>query len=307
MTSTAVSRAFASNASITGLADVKARMADIEGQKSRGLTKYPDISRMIDEGVYETYTSSVSQLNQIDATSVTNSLVKSKLGVQQGIATQLQAMAIDFRSKVMEYDGSTAQINIADMATQALRQIALTLNAHDGNSYLFAGSSANIAPIEDVDKFVKAAMSKDGNINANYTKVVKEDRFIRIDFSREINIGIDAANPAFQQLIAAFKMVKDLQAGDLANKEKVINTFDKAFDLFEELKVSIGTNQNILDEADKSLLERRQLLTETTENLFKSNLADLLVEGKEAEKDLNSIYHEISLKGKQSLLDWVSR
>ena len=305
MSGPVLTKIFGSSPQIEAMSVVKAKIRE-NSEERASLTKFSSVESLRKKGLYNEYCNIMGTLHQIDAIEITNTKLGSKLATLNGIVENLRSVAVEIRQHAMESSAMTSGVDIRELAEKNLKIVALTLNATSasGVGYEFGGAYTNIAPVEDVDAFVRDSNIVDGKVTANYTKVIPADTVSRIDLTRTLEVGIDATNPAFQKLIGALHILRGCSPSN--SKDEAIKLLDESVKELDGLVVTIGFNERILDDAKGSLNSAKMNAVTDFENNFKSDIPALLAESTELDTQLQSALSALA-KGISgpSLLDFL--
>ena len=297
-----LSKIMTSNPKIEVMQRIKDAQTITQRQQVTGVM-YATTSELQKDGLLSRYTDTVAKADSLKNLAISNQLVKSRIGFQTGLITQMKDKITQLKSQVIEYSAATPDINVPTFATMNLRQVALTLNSSPFGSYEFGGMSSDIPPVEDVEAFITTTnIDADGNLTSNYTKLIKDDSTNLIDENREIKVSIDAAHPAFQNMIGALH--KMIALTPTADKTEVLAMLEEAFNLFQDMEVYITFNDKILDDADASNEFMQEEIASVFDQ-FRSDISDLVSQSQEQNQQLQVSMYALSLANRTSLLDFI--
>lgn len=271
----AIQAAFTKNLYADTINTVRDDMAKHTVKQARSM-HYADVASMRKAGVFSDYVGITQKLDMVDALEVSNTGVARRLAAQASAVKSLRGIAVSFKAELMQYNIATARVGVKDAALSALRQVAMLLNQQGADGYEFGGASNNVPPIADVDNFVNQKNIVASKATRNYTNLVSSDVVSQIDLNRTIEARIDAANPAFQKIIAGFHMAASLENPD--GVPDVAAMLDEGIKALERLTIDIAFKDKILDDANNSLSESKISISEELEVKFKPQIPDLVAE-----------------------------
>lgn len=134
-----------------------------------------------------------------------NSLISSSLGAEERAINSLQDVLTKFQSDYISAENTT--ISKKDICDQALKKIQDIINFPQDGKYIFGGANAHEIPISG-DLRITSNLDQDKNFLNNYTDAVPNKTNVMISQGHNIQIGIDASNPAFASLIGVINKIK---------------------------------------------------------------------------------------------------
>jgi flagellar hook-associated protein 3 FlgL len=172
--------------------------------------------------------------------------------------------AIDFKKSLTLENSPNSNVNdLTSQANTALDLIRGALNSRDGAIYVFAGSKTNEEPVEDLKQ---TSNYVDGKATANYYN--GDDFKASVDVSRSLNVeyGVAASDPAFQNLIASLNLSKEYEKSG-SGLEEAGKLLESAIDDLITLRAKMGNNTKVL--------EQNANIQSKAETTFKQKLAEV--------------------------------
>ena len=267
--------------------------------------RYDNISDLRRLGIYNEYCSTLAQLNEAEQIIIQNQRYKSLTDSQTVILENLRERASEARATIMESNIATTNIKIDQFAEEGLRHLGYQMNERDSSGYIFGGQTKDRAPIEDVEKFANTSNIFQGKATANYTNLVASEDKVKIGFSHELMIDIDADQSAFQKMTAAFHMMKNIDNAPQNEKDKAANMFDDAINEINDLIVLIGYRQKILDDAEDSVSSSKLVLSKRSQDLFQKTTPEMIAESEEHQNMLKTaIFGLVQSRKAAKLVDY---
>ncbi len=287
----------------TQVQEVKGRMANVSRQQNTG-AQYDRVTSMQGEGIYFPYENLVSTREKLEAFDSSNTIVERRLGFQHTFITKMQDFVTKIRGQLIQFDAATENVDIPGFAELQLRQVGLILNDNTFGYYEFGGASSDNAPIADIEKFIAASNVKsDGTADASYTRVIPDQSRTKIDLQRDVAVSIDASDPAFQHLIGALHLIKNLPAGG-EGKDKALKMLETSWEKFSEMQVRVGFNERILADAKASVAYAKGENSIALQ-AYNSRVEDLVLANQENQRSLQAIFYSMRLANSVSLIDFL--
>jgi flagellar hook-associated protein 3 FlgL len=219
-----------------------------------------DASRRVSGGqTYDSFVALGVQINRVQDLENTingaaryrdnNTVAITRLNTMDGSVAQMEEIASDIRSALASENSSSANtVNLTELARSALEKVESALNARQAGRSLFAGSKTDHDAVGDLKTIRNEA---DGVANADY---YNGDAFlvsIQASDTQNVEYGITAADPAFQDLIAAMHKAIDLDAsGDHADALEASGFIESAILGLADVRTRINNDRIALEEAN---------------------------------------------------------
>ena len=164
-------------------------------------------------------------------------------------------------------------INKDDFANIKMSEIEDFLNVRVNGRYLFAGSKADTKPVQPGNLDTAPTFDASNNSAAEPSFYYQGDDTTlkaRIDEGVEIKYGATAADPGFEKLIRAVRILKSIDVGDayhIAKYQDALDLVISAEERFQAMELNIGLNIQQLDTTHTKLDHTRNFLSGITTDI----------------------------------------
>jgi flagellar hook-associated protein 3 FlgL len=219
-----------------------------------------------------------SQMGNINDSLISNSLIVDRLSMMDQAFSELIELMTLTKSQLITRRSSIGSVmNFSQIAKSSLSAVKYILNTEFEGRYLFSGSRTTTMPVGDIENITNVINQAP---TANYYN--GDDTVLSANITSTINInyGIKANDPAFQNLIACLNTVLvGEKTGDDAEFGTALEYLDKAYDQVIELRSQNGnfasTVLNVNNQYTNTLLYTKQTLARLTDTDLPSATASL--------------------------------
>ncbi|WP_343559794.1 flagellin [Kiloniella sp. b19] len=148
-----------------------------------------------------------------------------------------------------------AEVGFDSVAKSYQAEVVALLNGQQEGRYLFSGNQTDTLPVDVTDPAYTPQAGLPGTFTADtdYFQADSSQLSIRIDESTELQYGIAANEPAFEQLLRAISYME--YAG--ANQDKSVLTqsfslIQSSLDGLSDLRSTVGAQLDIIDRTEKN-------------------------------------------------------
>ena len=179
----------------------------------------------------------------IDAATQTDS----KVEVMYSAVNSIADLTTSFRSLLTAAtnSASTDSASVTQSAQEMLSTMASLLNTQYSGSYLFSGSTTDVAPV-DVSSTTYAAATSPSTADTSYYQGDSELASVRVSSSQTVSYGVTADNTAFEQVLRAMNLVAN-------TSPLTTDTLNEALDLSASAIDAIGVVQTKISNASSSI------------------------------------------------------
>ncbi len=156
--------------------------------------------------------------------------------------------AINFKTSMgLEATSTNSTVfNLTQVANSTLDRLRGSLNAKDGAAFVFAGAKSDVEPVKDLKSTSNII---NGQNTANYYNGDDFIANVSASVSLEVEYGVTAADPAFQNFIASINLAKATEAsGEGANYDDAGRQLESSIDELISLRADIGNNMRVLEQ-----------------------------------------------------------
>ena len=188
-------------------------------------------------------------------------------------------------------------INKDDFAAVKMSEIEDFLNVRVNGRYLFAGSKTDTKPVQPGNLDTPPTFDASNNSAAEPSFYYQGDDTTlkaRIDEGVEINYGVTAADPGFEKLIRAVRILKSVDVGDANYTAKYQDALDlviSAEERFQALELDVGTKIEQLDTTHTKLDNSRNFLSGIISDIESVDTFTAIAEITQAQTMLESSYN----------------
>ncbi|MCA3269911.1 MAG: hypothetical protein LW855_00170 [Alphaproteobacteria bacterium] len=241
---------------------IQSRAFDLQTQISSG-KKAQNYSGISDQaGRLVRLESNSSQIDRykkvISQTSVRMSTMETQMNSMLDNAIKLKSTLVSALN-----NGNANFMALGQQADQLLTQTASVLNSTDGENYLFGGSRTNTPPV-DLSELTTAATAT--TPDTAYYQGDDKVLFSQIDKNFQLDWGIKANDPAFEQYIRGMRLIKQTPTNP-TNLRNAMDLIDAAISGLNGLITVNGAKSDILNSVETQHTNNNLLLTETIGNI----------------------------------------
>ncbi len=183
-------------------------------------------------------------------------LVDSRLQTVETNTRQILNAATDFRTLLVNALNlsNAADLNLPTEATNVIGTVTGLLNVKQDGRFLFAGSRTDTRPVDpnDPDYFNPVPGAFPTSADTAYYQGDAQKLSVRVDEQFQIQYGITADDPAFEEVLRALKLVENAGVPpDRARLEEALRVITQAIDSLPDLIGRIGTSRRSLDQVSE--------------------------------------------------------
>jgi flagellar hook-associated protein 3 FlgL len=233
----------------------------------------------------QSYAGIAPQASQLVDLTATQSQQQGFINTINSVTTRLQTMSLatSTMANLLQTFGGQLQTNaynttgatVQSQAKALLANIGDYLNTADGEGYVFSGSASTTVPYNAAGLPVPGDLTTAVNVAppAGYYQGNAAISQAQVDTNLNVQYGITAANPAFEQAVRALNFIANSapfnqsNPADVANVNQAEQLITAATGQINQLNAQVGLQQS---ELNNSLQAHQQSLT-----LAKSSIADI--------------------------------
>ncbi len=227
-----------------------------------------------------------------------------RLNTMESYVGTLTDNMISMRSSVINglNNENTNFMALGQEAESLLTHAANILNTRDGNSFLFAGSRTDLAPV-DLDAFTgppDPVISDDTYYQGdNYKRSVQVDK----DFNLEY--GVTANDPAFEKYIRGLRLIAE-NPFDTENLRGALGLLTESIDAANNLVSTIGADSAILEKTLDSHSDIKLNLDASIALIEDTDVVEATTRLSQEETILQASYLTISRLSRLSLVQYLN-
>jgi flagellar hook-associated protein 3 FlgL len=233
-----------------------------------------------------------------------NTFVNLRMDTMLNSVDSLKTSLKDVRSLLRDLvdDGQLADgINKDDIADIKISEIEDFLNAKVNGRYLFAGSKTEVKPM--VPGTMTTAPTYDGSFisSAEPSFYYQGDDTVvkaRIDEGVVLNYGVTAAEPAFEKLVRAVRILRstDITGADadyLAKLQGALDLTNEAETLLQATELGIGTKIQQLDTTNNNIKNSQNFANGLISDIESTNTFEVVAELTQHQTMLEASYNTV--------------
>jgi flagellar hook-associated protein 3 FlgL len=230
--------------------------------------------------------------------------IGSRLGSMQVQLESLLDNAIQFRATLVNglNNGNASFMALGQQAAQMLQQTANVLNTKDGETYLFAGHQTTTAPV-DLTKMTGVADKL--VVNEDYYQGDTAILSGRIDKDYNMEYGINANAPAFEQYIRSLRLVQQ-NPTDQGKLSDALSLFDNVISGLNTHIADVGAKQRQLEVSASRHEDNKLVLASTISGIEDTDILDATSRLSKEETLLQAAYASITRLSRISLAQYLN-
>lgn len=282
------------------ITQTKSRINDAQlqistGQKSQDYAGIADVSSRL-----VTLEDSVNRTNRF---LTDNTFVNLRINTMLNSINQVKDTIDKVKGLVRDVldDGNIpAGINKNDLSQVYFNEVKDALNVEVNGRHLFAGSKTDVAPVAAVD--LSSAPANSGA--PNYTTVSEPSYYYqgddtvqkaRIDEGVVLNYGVTAADPAFEKVVRALRILRSTPADGsdpnyIAKYQDAFNLLNDANDGLSNLELSLGTQGQQLAKTNQKHTDQRTFFQTVISDLESADTFEAVAKVNQDQATLEASY-----------------
>jgi flagellar hook-associated protein 3 FlgL len=225
------------------------------------------------------------------------------------MATVVQQFAQQLQTNAFNSTGATVQ----SQAKALLANVGDYLNTQDGEGYVFSGSASGTAP------FNPAGLANPGDLTtsvsgappAGYYQGNDDIAQAQIDSSLNVQYGVTADNPAFEQVVRVLNFIANApafdqtSAADQANINQAETLLNQSATQLQQLTSQIGLNQSELNNALQAHQQSLTLANGNIANIEKVDPATVITKLDALQTQMEASYQTVNILQNLSLAQYL--
>lgn len=280
--------------------DTSVRLSKLNIQVSSG-NKAQTFSEI--SGAVERVSGFQEQVSRIDNYLSNNIVVSTRLNATNNSLDQVQQVAQEFLSNAALYNPSTQNsYDLVAAGQSALNRIQDALNVTVSGSYVFSGSNTTQSPISDIN----APLTASGVADDNYYTGDNITLSARISDSFELQYGVQANDPALQNLISGIRTaMQGATDNNLAMVRSGQSLVEDSKTQLATLRAEVNTNITSLESVNDQHRQLKVFWNESLSNDLDTDIAEATIKVTENETILQASFQVFARLSQLKLTDFL--
>jgi flagellar hook-associated protein 3 FlgL len=178
------------------------------------------------------------------------------------------------------------------------------LNSQFSGDYIFSGTASNILPVDITDPGYVGVVTPPSAANFNYYQGNTADQTVPIGNNLSVDTTINAADPAIEQALRAFRLIID-NPGDSVARTEALGLIDQALDGLNIMYSDVAANLTTTDRQEELLSEQQSIVKNTISDIRDVDLAEASLRSEALAAQLQASYTVSSKAFQISLIDYL--
>lgn len=306
--------------SVTSISQLQQIVQNITSLQSQGNTLEQEVSTGLKSQSYSGIAPQAEQLVDLNAL---NSQQQGYINTINSVNTQLSTMNLatsTMSSLVTQFAGeletnayNTTGATIQSQAQTLLSQIGDYLNTSDGEGYVFSGSATSTPPYDS------SGLPNPGNLTTAVNGAPPDGYYAgnsdiasaQIDSNLNVQYGVTAANPAFEQVIRVLNFIANSSGfnqdspTDVANVNTAQQMLTAAGTQIQQITSQIGLNQSELNGELQVQQQSQSMVQGNISNITQANSATVIAQLDTLQTQLEASYQTVNILQGLSLANYI--
>jgi flagellar hook-associated protein 3 FlgL len=306
--------------SVTSISQLQQIVQNITSLQNQSNTLEQEISTGLKSQSYSGIAPQAEQLVDLNAL---NSQQQGYINTINSVNTQLSTMNLatsTMAGLVTQFAGeletnayNTTGATIQSQAQTLLSQIGDYLNTSDGEGYVFSGSATSTPPYDP------SGLPNPGDLTTQVNGAPPNGYYAgnsdiasaQIDSNLNVQYGVTAANPAFEQVIRVLNFIANSpgfnqdNSTDVANINTAQQMLTTAGTQIEQITSQIGLNQSELNSELQVQQQSQSMVQGNISNITQANSATVIAQLDTLQTQLEASYQTVNILQGLSLANYI--
>lgn len=305
---TRVSTKYFHQNTLNDMTKLQTELGSLNRQISSGkkVTTFKELSAL---GQTERVLGFENQLSKIKDYVRSNTIVTNRLQSYNNSVSGLIDIAEELRNiLILRRTPTTGDVlPLQELVTSQLSSVKSNLNVELEGRFLFAGTKTDTPPIGDIETAnYTTNLAGQRTLNTNYYQGDDTKVTIQANDALQLEYGITADNPAFQNLIAAMHMALE---GDTTNNDDLladaVDLVSSAISELSSVQANINNNITILDKVNDEHSDFKLFLDEAVNSVTETDIGEASIDLATTQTTLQATFSAFARISSLKLTDYL--